>query len=322
MTESNNPEMEIESTVDATSNNETQIEDTNVEQEESQETQEEVTQETEDQEDQLEVDEEQEDDQPEVDSQEEDLVEADFDGEIYKVPSKIKDALLRQSDYTKKTQEVAEMRRSIEQQQESFQKDVQAQQQFFKEYIELGMIDRQLQEIEEDYQAPEWERILQESPAEAMRIQNEERKLQSLHQQKFNQLRQKEAESTRNQQQHLARLEMDTQEALQREIPNWTTERVSKLREFAKSRKVDENQFEQALKTDPIAVSLLHDAYMYRQLTAKTVKSKQKPISKPVKAIKATSAKASSNLPSDNDSMKDWIAKREAQIRAKNKRKY
>lgn len=39
------------------------------------------------------------------------LVEVEFEGKTHKVPQELKDALLRQSDYTRKTQEVAEERR-------------------------------------------------------------------------------------------------------------------------------------------------------------------------------------------------------------------
>jgi hypothetical protein len=40
--------------------------------------------------------------------------EIEYEGEKFKVPAKLKDAFLRQSDYTRKTMEVAEMRRAIE----------------------------------------------------------------------------------------------------------------------------------------------------------------------------------------------------------------
>lgn len=41
-------------------------------------------------------------------------VEVEYEGKAYKLPPELKDALLRQQDYTKKTMDVAEQRRSIE----------------------------------------------------------------------------------------------------------------------------------------------------------------------------------------------------------------
>jgi len=45
---------------------------------------------------------------------EDDYDDVEYDGEYYRLPKKLKDAVLRQADYTKKTQEVAEQRRALE----------------------------------------------------------------------------------------------------------------------------------------------------------------------------------------------------------------
>lgn len=42
------------------------------------------------------------------------LEEVDYEGETYQVPPKLKEAIIRQSDYTKKTQDVADQRRTME----------------------------------------------------------------------------------------------------------------------------------------------------------------------------------------------------------------
>ena len=44
---------------------------------------------------------------------EDDTEEVDYEGKKYRVPKDIKDALLRQSDYTRKTQELAEHRNQV-----------------------------------------------------------------------------------------------------------------------------------------------------------------------------------------------------------------
>ena len=60
-------------------------------------------------------DEEEAEDEPEEDDEsEEGLVEVEYDGVLYEVPSHLKDALMRASDYTQKTQEVAQQRKSTE----------------------------------------------------------------------------------------------------------------------------------------------------------------------------------------------------------------
>lgn len=42
------------------------------------------------------------------------FVDVEYEGETFKLPPKLKDALLRQADYTKKTMEIAETRKAIE----------------------------------------------------------------------------------------------------------------------------------------------------------------------------------------------------------------
>jgi hypothetical protein len=58
---------------------------------------------------------------PEVETSDDDSEEVDYEGEKYKLPKKLKDALLRQQDYTQKTQQVAEQRRAIEAQAQQVQ---------------------------------------------------------------------------------------------------------------------------------------------------------------------------------------------------------
>ncbi len=43
------------------------------------------------------------------------LEEVEYDGVVYEVPATLKDALLRQSDYTQKTQGLAEQRQEVDQ---------------------------------------------------------------------------------------------------------------------------------------------------------------------------------------------------------------
>ena len=72
-------------------------------------------------------------DQPGTDSE---LEEIDFDGVKFNLPKqhvqKVKDALLRESDYTRKTQEVSERARVVSEQERLFQ----AQAQFHKDSID------------------------------------------------------------------------------------------------------------------------------------------------------------------------------------------
>ena len=83
------------------------------------------------------------------DTVESDLAEINWDGETYRVPSKLKDAFMRNDDYTRKTQEISEQRRTLEHLRELSQQ-AQLDKAFFgsveNEQQELAMIDAYLQQ--------------------------------------------------------------------------------------------------------------------------------------------------------------------------------
>lgn len=82
-----------------------------------------------------------------------DFVEVDFDGETYQVPPKLKDALLRQSDYTKKTTEVSQRQQALEQKELQI-KAVESERQFH-EAVKPDIA--QIQEI--DFQIKQWKSV-------------------------------------------------------------------------------------------------------------------------------------------------------------------
>lgn len=74
-----------------------------------------------------------------------DEVEVEYEGETFKVPAKLKDAVLRQADYTKKTTEVANQRREVEQQREL----VAAASRSVENVAALTVIDQQIKQLQQ-----------------------------------------------------------------------------------------------------------------------------------------------------------------------------
>ena len=72
------------------------------------------------------------------------LVEVEFSGKQYKLPPELKDALMAQADYTRKTQEVAEQRRMVDQHMLLMQQEAQFQQAVSQESAQLQQLDWQL----------------------------------------------------------------------------------------------------------------------------------------------------------------------------------
>lgn len=74
-----------------------------------------------------------------------DEAEVEYEGETFKVPAKLKDAILRQADYTKKTTEVANQRRELEQQREM----ISAASRSVEGIAALTVIDQQIKQLQQ-----------------------------------------------------------------------------------------------------------------------------------------------------------------------------
>lgn len=245
----------------------------------------------------------------------EELEEAEFEGKKYKLPKELKGALLRQADYTRKTQEISEARKKYEAQQQDLQKATEATKQEFESYAEIYNLDQQLKQ----YDALDWNELAEKDPASAFKIDLERRALLNQRHKKTQEIAQKEQEFFRKQQEETAKLEGETKAVLSREIKNWGIELESKLSDYAKSNGIPEATMRQAVKGDAIAVKILHKAYLYDQLQQRALNKPKTPEAPaPIKPIKAVSSRVS-NIPSDKDSPEEWLAKRNAQIRAKYK---
>lgn len=102
-------------------------------------------------------------DQPE---EGDDAEEVEFEGKAYKVPKELKNALLRQADYTQKTQEVAEQRRAIEERARTFDE----QQKLFSQSFEKRVEVREIQNRLSQFEAIDWQGLVRDDPARATEL--------------------------------------------------------------------------------------------------------------------------------------------------------
>ena len=70
--------------------------------------------------------------------------EVEFNGKKYSVPKELAPNLMMQSDYTRKTQEVAELRKETEAERTSWQQQRQIQEQLFSEKADLLQVEKRL----------------------------------------------------------------------------------------------------------------------------------------------------------------------------------
>lgn len=224
----------------------------------------------------------------------EELEEIEFEGKKAKVPKEFKDGFMRQRDYTQKTQTHAEERRAFEAQQADFQRMAQLQQATFAESAQVYAIDERLA----SYRKLDWNALTDADPKQAMSLERDMRNLESQRTQLVQGISQKQQHLTFSQQQEIARRAEEGQRELARDIKGWSPELRDKLGETAKAFGYRPEELAQV--SDPRAVKLLHEAYLYRQLMAKqTAKPAPAPLPKPVSKVSgggATNTKALSDM--------------------------
>lgn len=142
------------------------------------------------------------------------VAEVEIDGEKLTLPKKVADAVLRHQDYTRKTQEVADQRRTVDDRAQYLDAREHILQSSFKEAVELQALQAQL----EQYAGIDWNALIADDPQQAMRLSMNRQELQAKAAQKQQAVQGliANAEAARNQ--HLAKQQELGRAELQRRI--------------------------------------------------------------------------------------------------------
>jgi hypothetical protein len=236
------------------------------------------------------------------------FVSVEYDGEEFEVPPKLKDALLRQSDYTKKMQDVSVQRKAVEQQQAALEQQAAFQQETIQDVAAVKALEQQI----EQYNALNWDELYQQDVGQASALDRQKRELESQRQQTINRLDQRQAQfQSQRAEQHAKALEKG-QEVLSKEIDGWSPELGKQIADYGVSQGLSAQAM--ASVVDPVHVKLLDKARRYDELVAKQ-KAKPKAQAEPPKAaVKVKGKRANPTKDPDKMSMNEWLAMREKQI--------
>ena len=194
---------------------------------------------------------------------EDDLLDVEFEGKEYKVPQELKDALLRQSDYTKKTQEVAEQRKQLEQAREYLGVQAQMQQQFTKHYAQLYALDAQIEQM----QKTDWNNLIESDPLQAIKLDRQMRDVQEYRNRLAGEVQQEQTKFHSQQQEWVSKQLAQANEQLVKELPGWGAELATKIKSTGASYGFTEEELSQI--RDPRYVKVMHDAMKYRELQSR-----------------------------------------------------
>lgn len=256
-----------------------------------------------------ETDEDTEDEEPEAEENDESedseneqpkSVKLKVNGEELEKPLDEVIALAQQGlDYTKKTQEVAEQRKALEEyaqtvkvQEEVFMQQVQLQNALIGDVAELTAVDKQLAQFND----VNWQELSDNDFVEAQKLFFTFNQLQQKRSTLATELETKAQQVQQNQAKRMQEQIERGKEILAKEIPNWSRETTQELITIGKDYGFTDDELGTII--DPRHVKVLHDAMQWRKLQKNSVVknkvSQAKPVVKPgAKDTKqeATSAK-------------------------------
>ena len=235
------------------------------------------------------------------------FVSIEYDGTEFEVPPVLKDAFMRQSDYTQKTQSVAEQRKSLELQAAALTQQQELQQQHFEDVAQIKALDQQL----EQYNALNWPELYQTDVGQAASLDHQKRELESHRQQTVNRLNQNQAQALENQRAEHARVVEEGQKVLKKEIDNWTPERAQSIAAYGVSQGLNEQAV--ASIVDPVHVKLIDKAMKYDELVAKQKAAAPK-ADPPKSAVKVKGKRAAVTKDPDKMSTEEWLKMRNSQV--------
>lgn len=196
----------------------------------------------------------------------EDFEEIEREGKRARIPKWLKSELMMQADYTRKTQEVAEQRRLIEQHAAQIQAERQAVQQHAAEYGQLHAVSDQLKAYENVTQA-DWDRAYQENPANAAAAFQRYQTLKDQQRELGQKIAQRAAETRAATEQGFVQRYEQVNAKMAQLVPTWNAE-ASKVGQYLTEQGFDQPSVK-LIASHLGATQMARKAYLYDQLQAK-----------------------------------------------------
>jgi hypothetical protein len=240
-------------------------------------------------------------DNPDSQEQPEEDDEVEIGGKKVAMPksiaAEVKAGMMRNADYTQKTQAVAAERKAVEAEREQVRQQAAQQQQYVKEVAKVHALDDQL----EQYKQVDWNKLSDEDPVTAQKLHFQYQALQQQRQQAAEAVTQKQHEHALAEQQNLAKQVQEADTYFKREIPGWSDERSTRLQQFAVEQGIPADTLALAVVKNPALAKVLHKAELFDQLEKKQSAKPKTPAAPPapvtrVGAARATAAKDPSKM--------------------------
>lgn len=237
--------------------------------------------------------------------------EFDWEGKKIKGPKGLKDAVLRQADYTRKTQEVADQRRALEEYANRLSQQARVSDTEIEARAALVNIDNRLKE----YQQVDWNAWEDTDPMAASKAWREYTMLDKSRGQYAEALHQTQALRTQAAQQDFAKRVEETEAYARKNIKDWTPEVDKQVLDFARQKGIDQGFLRDHMQ--PLLYDILHKASVGERVLSRPAASK--PAATPVQPLETVSARTSAPVRKSLSemSMDEYVAARAKQTAAK-----
>jgi hypothetical protein len=239
------------------------------------------------------------------------------DGEIFKIPSKLKDGYLRQADYTRKTQAVAEQAKQLQARETALSQRYEQSEQEFEAKVALSNITAQLKQFEGRNWNAEAAKLA-DDPIGFQELQREHMRFQELrdyHKQFSEHVNYAAQQRTEAAQQETVKRLQETKAYAEKHIKGWTPDLDLKLTDWAEQELgFDRNTLIGAYT--PQVYRTLYGAFQWEQSLKRQQTAKPPPTTPPVTPTKTVTAKGNAVVQKDPGEMSEaeFVAYREAQI--------
>lgn len=196
----------------------------------------------------------------------------------------LKSERMMNGDYTQKTQAVADERKQVAAERETVRQQAKQQQEYVKEMAAVVGFDEQLAQ----YNALNWQQIIESDPVQAMQLQQQQKALEGKRTEAQASLTQKQEQIALDKQQDIAKQVQQAEAYIEREIKGATPERIKALEAYAKAEGMDQPAFFKAIVKSPQIAKFMHKAEMYDKLMQKQA-PKPPPVAAATPAIRVGS---------------------------------
>lgn len=239
-----------------------------------------------------------------------DTDEIEVDGQKYRVPKAIKGGYLREADYTRKTQELAEARKAFEATREaSLSVDA--------AYVNARAEARAIEARLEEYADTDWAAAEQLDPAAAAQHWRIYSQLKEAKGQAENAANGAKDRIALDQQRQRATRVHEVQALLPKIVDGWSTELDLKLGAYGQSLRLSPQDMAEMTLRNPNVVNVLNKARLYDEMKTKEKTAKR------IAAVQGTTpavevgAKAPATKDPSRMSTAEWMAWRDRQERRK-----